>query len=721
MLKNIVCILCCFLLQGKLVAQNIPLGTWRFHSSGEDILLLRSYQNTLLAATTNTIYSINEEDNSIQSLNKVNALSDVGITALQFNPSNGDFWVGYANGNLDIISQNRVNNFNLLVNPSGVLGSPAIRDIYFLNNAAYLATSYGVIVMDVNLRNVRFSWRNIGQGGQQLAIRQITTLRDSIYLATEDGILAGKLSDNLQDFNNWNRFNTGDLNNPISALVTFNDKLYAAINNRGVFKYTGTSWVRQTEIPIQTTYAALRKGNNQLIVQGNATGLFNPQNNGFENFDTGTIGTLRNIVFHANTWWITNGQTGLFKQINNQWQKITINGMASSFVFQSFSNDNVTYAVHGGYQSNFTAISSPLAISKFENGTWTTTTTQLRFASVAKKTGELVLVGSFGDGLEILQPNSSQIFNSGNSTLQRVTDFAFSSKGTWIANYNATESIQLLNTDNTLTPFTPGNVTRLTTKIVVDDFENLWLVQSENASNGVAILNSNSELIRTMSDANGSLPDRRVYAAAVDKEGLVWLGTGQGACYFSDVQGQAVRPIVEGRFLLSDERVNAIAIDGGNRKWFGTQRGLWLFNEEGDEALANFTTDNAPLPSNIIRNLSWDEVSGELFIATDAGLVSFRTDASKGEEQAKSIKIFPNPVQPEFIGLVGITQLVNQASVKIITADGKLIKQLNANGGTAAWDLTNFKNEKVKSGVYFVLTASGDGVEKKAGKIIVVR
>ena len=70
----------------------------------------------------------------------------------------------------------------------------------------------------------------------------------------------------------------------------------------------------------------------------------------------------------------------------------------------------------------------------------------------------------------------------------------------------------------------------------------------------------------------------------------------------------AIKPIFDGRFLLRDDKVTAIAVDGGNRKWIGTERGLWLFNESGEVLIHNFTKNNSPLLSDVIRDV---EVNGE--------------------------------------------------------------------------------------------------------------
>ena len=206
----------------------------------------------------------------------------------------------------------------------------------------------------------------------------------------------------------------------------------------------------------------------------------------------------------------------------------------------------------------------------------------------------------------------------------------------------------------------------------------------------------------------------------VDKEDFVWIGTAKGVAYYTYASEDGIRPIVEGRFLLSEERVTALAVDGGNRKWIGTERGVWLFNDSGEELIYNFTTVNSPLLSNKIVDLEIEEQSGEVFITTDKGLISFRSDATAGVANTEEVKIFPNPVNPGFSGVVGISNLYTDALVKIVDVSGKLVNQLQANGGTASWNMIDYNGKRVGSGVYLVIASAPDGSESVAGKIVVV-
>ena len=81
------------------------------------------------------------------------------------------------------------------------------------------------------------------------------------------------------------------------------------------------------------------------------------------------------------------------------------------------------------------------------------------------------------------------------------------------------------------------------------------------------------------------------------------------------------------QYLLETEIVKAIAIDGANRKWFGTERaGVFLLSADGTEQIHHFTEDNSPLFSNNITSLAINGETGEVFIGTAKGLISYKSD-----------------------------------------------------------------------------------------------
>ncbi len=222
----------------------------------------------------------------------------------------------------------------------------------------------------------------------------------------------------------------------------------------------------------------------------------------------------------------------------------------------------------------------------------------------------------------------------------------------------------------------------------------------------------------------GGLPTSNVNSIALDRDNLLWVGTDNGVAVIVTTRdifttaSEAYTPFFQTRRLLLQEVVNKIVIDGGNRKWIATQNGLNLFSASADEQILNFTEENSPLPSKNIIDLAIDATSGEIFVLTENGLLSYRTNSSKPSEDISSVKIFPNPVRPDFQGVLTISGLRENTAIKITDTAGRLIYETKSNGGTASWDL---QNHRAATSIYIIFCIAEDGSESFVGKVAVLR
>jgi hypothetical protein len=213
----------------------------------------------------------------------------------------------------------------------------------------------------------------------------------------------------------------------------------------------------------------------------------------------------------------------------------------------------------------------------------------------------------------------------------------------------------------------------------------------------------------TTESGNGALPSRTVLCLLKDKDGLIWAGTEKGLSIFyspgnvfttSSFDSQR---LIYGKgnnayYLFDNERINCLAIDPANRKWVGTPNGLWLLSADGNEIIANFNRDNSPLLSNDIVAVTVDVATGEVFVATDLGLLSSKGDAVKGLEVKGDIEVYPNPVLSEYTGPIAIKNLVQDAYVKITDINGNLVFETRLNGGVAVWYGQRFDGKRVATG-----------------------
>jgi hypothetical protein len=83
------------------------------------------------------------------------------------------------------------------------------------------------------------------------------------------------------------------------------------------------------------------------------------------------------------------------------------------------------------------------------------------------------------------------------------------------------------------------------------------------------------------------------------------------------------------------------------------------------------------------------------------------------------IKIFPNPIAPNYNGPILIKNLVNNALVKITDLNGQLMMQTRSLGGQAIWNGRDQYQHKVASGIYLIFVRDDMGNEKAVGKIMI--
>lgn len=86
-----------------------------------------------------------------------------------------------------------------------------------------------------------------------------------------------------------------------------------------------------------------------------------------------------------------------------------------------------------------------------------------------------------------------------------------------------------------------------------------------------------------------------------------------------------------------------------------------------------------------------------------------------------NIKVYPNPVRPEYSGVVTISGIPQGAEVKVMTTGGQLVARGNAVGGSWQWDLTQQNTgQRVGAGLYYLMVATADGKQSAASKVVII-
>lgn len=731
-------VLLAFLIQKNATAQGeIPLGTWRLHVSYNSIHNIAAGDNKIFGAAESGILVLNQEDNSLTTYSKLNGLSGGDIGVIGFDDQTDKLLVSYVDGDLDIIHNNSVMNFDRLKNSTTITGSRMVNNISFREGLAYLAADYGLVVFDMDRQEVKETWRDLGENGETIRIMQSAFRGDSIFLATEAGVLAGNLNDNLLDYNNWKRYASGIFSGPVTGVAVLNDVLYAAADGDGLYSYENGTWTKENFLQNVSFISMMASSSELLITEGQHVWQLTTPGSLTE-IGSSLITAPQFAIAINNVVWIGDSSNGLLSGASSNFTSYIPNGPAfSSAMRLRFVNDRL-YALRGGYTTALQPLNYSGEISYFSSGQWSSVTPVVRDVTDIAYGGEKPFVASFGQGIQVGEVQAPDVvYDEDNSSLVNlnppgdfveVTALQYTPEGIWAANYGTPSSLHRFDTESNMwQPFSFGYLTaRYPLELSTDYYGDIWASLNPSQGGGILVFNPETNASALLTDAPGAggLPSRNVYAMAPDRDGYMWIGTDKGIAYFINPANvfnpvDAIRPIFENRYLLTDEKVTAIAVDGGNRKWIGTERGVWLFNPTGEELVYNFTAENSPLLSSVIRDIGINPESGEVFFATDRGIASFRSDASI-DKNFKAVKIFPNPVTSDFSGLVGISGLGTDSVVKITDISGKLIWQTQSNGGTATWNVRDYNGRRASTGIYLVFSALQDGSESFVGKIAVV-
>ena len=164
-------------------------------------------------------------------------------------------------------------------------------------------------------------------------------------------------------------------------------------------------------------------------------------------------------------------------------------------------------------------------------------------------------------------------------------------------------------------------------------------------------------------------------------------------------------------------------MDGANRKWLGTYgSGLYLVSPDGTKILAHFTAAKTPLLSDNIYSLAVNSETGEVMIGTDVGLCSYQGKATRPSQKLdeQQVKVYPNPVHPDYQGNITITGLTENAEVKVMTTGGQVVAGGRSIGGSFVWDACNQNGQRVATGVYYILVVTADADSGIVAKVTII-
>ncbi|MBR6284940.1 MAG: hypothetical protein IKR25_11705 [Muribaculaceae bacterium] len=233
----------------------------------------------------------------------------------------------------------------------------------------------------------------------------------------------------------------------------------------------------------------------------------------------------------------------------------------------------------------------------------------------------------------------------------------------------------------------------------------------------------------SMRDQEGTQFKNGAYVTmAADSTGLVWVGSSELYYFdpttaFGDVLYVTRPRTTAGDFALDGVAIEHIDVDTQNRKWISTKSdGVYLLSPDGSEVLKHFTTSNSIMPSNNVYSTCPMGNTGHAMIMTSLGVVEYLGDDSDELAEVGTVEVFPNPVRPDFTGLVTLSGVSRGQTVRITNQQDEVVAEFFVTDA-ATWDACYSTGERVETGRYAVRVSQADGsfTQEPQATVMVIR
>ncbi|MDI1316787.1 two-component regulator propeller domain-containing protein [Flavobacterium sp.] len=755
-----------FLFQFGFGQQNL---NWKGYFSYNVIKDISESTTKVYAASENALFTKDLTTSEIKTINSIDGLSGQTISALYHSDAFNKTVVGYQDGLIIVINDVDGTMLNVvdIINKNIPANIKKVNHFSEYDGILYISCDFGIV--QYKLATLEFGDTYfIGPNGLEIKVYQTTLFNNEIYAVTQNyGIKKASITNpNLNDFAQWSSFDGGSW----TGLVTFNNQLIGMNSDTNIYKYNGSSF--QTIANLGQAGIDIRATPNYLVVTGATKVLIFNQSllqttTALNSQVTPIPVTFSCATVIASNIFIGTNENGLLSSTitaPTTFEFVLPDGPKMNNMFSIHSSPTNLWAVYGGYDINYNPYLyigftlSQFGVSKYnEQDGWLNipysevldTKAMVRIGINPNDENQVYMASYHSGVLKIENDIPTTLFNqtntggngletlSDNSTI-RTNGTTFDRSGNlWLTNSRVKRGLVTLKSggqwqsysmEAILDNYSDNDFSR----IAIDKSGTKWMASSKN---GVIAFNENANVFKKLSIGAdlGNLPSADVRAIAVDNRNQVWIGTNRGlrvlsstGSYNSDTQMKANAIIILendlAQELLFEQFITDIAVNGSNQKWISTaDSGVFLLSPNGQETIYQFTKDNSPLPSNTVNDIEINVVTGEVFFATDKGLVSFKGTSTRPADNLDAVYVYPNPVRPNFDGTVKIAGLLSKAIIKITDIEGNLVYETTSEGGTIEWDTTAFGKYKVASGVYMIFVSAQDASETAVKKVMIIR
>lgn len=736
---------------------------WRTHLMYASVTQVAETPTKVFGLSDGALFAYDKSTQQITVYTKANGLSDSKVSSIIYSTDNQTLVIIYDNANIDLLADNgSISNIPFLKNKAiGV--DKTINKVNIYGDIAYLSAPFGIIAIDLKQKLVANGYM------LKMKINAVAVLNNTIYAATQNGVLSCSFTSNLFDPNRWTLYNSI----VVSDLEVFENDLVGLNKSSGIYKIT----LSNSELKLgSSTFLRLKKINNQLFVNDISELTRINSWSDIQSFQGENIIDFSSLN-SDNQLWSANGTSGLNSFLNTnglptfKTMLIKPKGPIANSPYRiKFRGDELISVGGGAWDDRYNIQAQ---INFFKNGNWSNIATDTISAQGAQsrdftdfvidpRDPNHLFISSYGEGVFEFQNNKLvKIHDHSNSAIETVSflaginhyDRVFGitydkNNNLFVANMLVKNSIKVLTNDNNWISYnTPGFSNKFSIFNLITASNGLIVGLCNGAGAGIFFIDTKKTIADQSDDqtifystfnflnntSKLSISPNNLYSVAEDQSQKIWFGTEQGVlCVPSlatifNADYTFVRPrAIDGNgnpdYLLNNEKVTAIAVDNANRKWLGTMvNGIFLVNEDGTKIIKHFTYENSPLLSNKILSIAIHPTTGEVFIGTDKGLISYTNDALESKKSFSEVYAYPNPVKPEFDGDITITGLKAGATIRIADSKGNSVFEGKCETEEILWNGKDSNNNRVDTGVYSVFAAVPGSLESMVTRIFIIK
>jgi len=728
------------------------IGDWKTFTSKQNVRDIVVNQNIVWAATDGGMFSYSIIDSIFQEFASSEGLKTIDLKSITIDRY-GAIWAGASNGYLQSLQPTKskwgyYEDISILPTPE-----KAINKLSVFGDTLFICSEIGLSVFKISQNMFGDTFMKYGSTPQISGnVKSILLKDDSIWIATKNGLAsAWRYHPNLVAPQSWRVYQTsnGLPSNNIASLAAFSNNIYVGTTN-GLAKYNGGRWSTVVGTPSLNILSVASTQNYLYFITQSQLFKLNSDNTvelveNFPSLKLTSIYVINDKIF------VGTSSKGIALISDSGVKYILPPGPPSNNLIGLAVDEN------GDLWAGTGTTDAAQGFVRFDGKTWfqynVNNYPQLLFPSYYKVDigrNNTKWVSNWGRGVALLNDQNQivKVFNKWNGlppTLMDDTNYVVVAgvvtdrRGkAWINVRTGRGDTVLVgyHADSAKLSYVKTNFKFISTSIAIDMNGTKWLGAIPDPEYPEKIpglyFYHETDTIRGMipgtrwgkvSKTNGLSSDN-ISVVAVDNNGEIWAGTTDAGI---NIIFDPLNPLnrIAQYNPLRDQKINDILVDPLDQKWVATPKGVYLLTPDGISIVAEYTVKNTGgklLDDNVI-SIAMNKKTGVIYFGTDKGLSALQTSSITPAAAFDKILIYPNPYLIPSDNPIMIKGLVRNSTLKILSIDGELVKEITTTGGGICddWYGRDKNGDYVSSGIYLLVAYSEGGNQIGFGKIAIIR